>query len=485
MNIQELKLLDLQKKNFILTLVYGIAGALGVIAQIALGEKLVIIISVALPLVITLGLFAITKKSEKVALIFPYLIVLTCATATIAGIVSQPVSVSTIILALLVLILGGLHNSQSVFLYSYILSLIVMSVTVMFDESGVIGGEVVNVFLIQTLIALGMFLQVRQSTKLFANVEELMENAMQKALTEEKLMQKLESSVSVISSNLGKIHTSTAASNNAQQEMLVAVEEVSIGSQRQSDHVSDIVTNTENTTTAVREMVNHLNDIVSQAEFAEKNATNGTILMGDMIVHSAEFTVFFEELNKTFQELSTKINETNAFAGAIRQITEQTNLLALNASIEAARAGEHGKGFAVVAEEIRKLAGVTDQTLGKIDGNLHEVNQHNEAALVKLDNGFTQISKQVEAAEQSNQSFQDVHKTMQALQKSLAEFTQDVQIISANSESIHTSTNEFAAIIEESTATIEELSATLINISEDQKAIAKYIDDTYEVAQTI
>ncbi|WP_157764781.1 hypothetical protein [Solibacillus sp. R5-41] len=47
------------------------------------------------------------------------------------------------------------------------------------------------------------------------------------------------------------------------------------------------------------------------------------------------------------------------------------------------------------------------------------------------------------------------------------------------------STNEFAAIIEESTATIEELSATLMNISEDQKAIAKYIDETYEVAQSI
>ncbi|MGE7023321.1 methyl-accepting chemotaxis protein [Solibacillus cecembensis] len=485
MNIQELKLLDLHKKNFTLMLAYGIAGSLGVIAQIALGEPLVVIISLGLPLIISLIVFALTKKNAKMGLIFPYVIVLAGAATTIATSVSDVVNVSTIILALFILILGGLHNSQAVFVFGYIWSLIVMSVNVMFDESGVIGGEIVNVFLIQTIIALGILLQVRQSTKLFANVEELMGNAMQKALTEEKLMQKLESSVSVISSNLEQIRTNTFASNNAQQEMLLAVEEVSIGSQRQSNHVSDIVTNTENTTNAAREMVHHLNDIVNQAEFAEKNATNGTILMGDMIVHIAEFTVFFEELNKTFQELSEKINETNTFAAAIRQITEQTNLLALNASIEAARAGEHGKGFAVVAEEIRKLAGVTDQTLGKIDGNLHEVNQHNEAALVKLDNGFTQISKQVQAAEQSNQSFQDVHETMQALQKSLAEFTQDVQTISVSSESIHTSTNEFAAIIEESTATIEELSATLINISEDQKAIAKYIDDTYEVAQSI
>ncbi|MEK4425461.1 methyl-accepting chemotaxis protein [Solibacillus sp. FSL K6-1523] len=485
MNIQELKLLDLQKKNFTLMLAYGIAGSLGVIAQIALGEPFVVIISLGLPLVISLVVFALTKKNATMNLIFPYIIVLAGAATTIATSVSDVVNVSTIILALFILILGGLHNSQAVFIFGYIWSLIVMSVNVMFDESGIIGDEMANVFLIQTIIALGIFLQVRQSTKLFTNVEELMEIGTQKALEEEKLMQKLESSVSVISSNLEQIRTNTAASNNAQQDMLIAVEEVSIGSQRQSNHVSDIVNNTENTTNAVREMVNHLNNIVNQAELAEKNATNGSGVMETMKDEIIQFTVFFEELNQTFQELSKKISETNTFAGAIRQITEQTNLLALNASIEAARAGEHGKGFAVVAEEIRKLAGVTDQTLGKIDGNLSEVNQYNEAALIKLDNGFTQISKQVQTAEQSNQSFQDVHETMQKLQKSLAEFTQDVQIISANSESIHTSTNEFAAIIQESTATIEELSATLMNISADQNKIAKYIDDTYEVAQSI
>ncbi|MEG0471791.1 MAG: methyl-accepting chemotaxis protein [Solibacillus sp.] len=485
MTINELKLLDLQKKNITLMLTYGIAGALGVITQIVLGDTLAIIISLSLPLVISLVVFALTKKIAIMALAFPYIIVLAGAVMTIFTIGSDVVNVATIILTLFILILGSFHNNQAVFIFSYILSLIVMSINVIYDESGLIGGELVNVFFIQTILALGIFLQVRQSTKLFTNVEELIENVTEKAIMEGQLKQRLESSVSVISSNLEQIRTNAFASNHAQQEMLVAVEEVSVGSQRQSDHVSDIVSNTENTTKSVQEMVNQLNAIVIQAEMAEKNATNGTILMGDLIVHIAEFTMFFTELNKTFQELSEKINETNTFAAAIRQITEQTNLLALNASIEAARAGEHGKGFAVVAEEIRKLARVTDQTLVKIDGNLNEVNKYSEEAFVKLDNGSSRISDHVQTVEQSNESFQDLHQTMQTLQMSLADFKRDVQTISANSEAIHTSTNEFAAIIQESTATIEELSATLLNISDGQKAIAKYIDETYEVAQSI
>lgn len=198
-----------------------------------------------------------------------------------------------------------------------------------------------------------------------------------------------------------------------------------------------------------------------------------------------QFTVFFVELNKTFNGLSEKINETNNFASDIRQITSQTNLLALNALIEAARAGELGKGFAVVAEEIRKLAGVTDQSLEKIDDNLNQLNKFNQEALNKLENGVNQIYAQVATADKSNKSFNILHETMKNLQNELAKFLHDVDVISNNTESINISTNEFAAIIEESTATVEEFNATLVQITEDQQANAKYIDQTYKEAQSI
>ncbi|MGE7023993.1 methyl-accepting chemotaxis protein [Solibacillus cecembensis] len=482
--IDELTKKDLYEKNTILMIVFGIATGLGGIAQLILDRPIGIALSLFIPGFIALVYFLIQRQVHVLRPYFPYVVLLAGVVLNYGTIISNKVTLATIVISIFILILGSIHNKITILIFGYIGSTFSLIINFTMDTSG-FAVDPANVFVTQTLMAVALLLQVRQNKKMLVNVEKLMGDANERAVHEVSLHQRLETSVQGITSKLALITDSTNNASASNQQMMASIKEVSVGSHKQSDYVGSIVQNTAATTSEIENMGEELRGIINEAEHTSKNAVDGANVMQSLKKEIDQFTDFFDELNTSFQSLSETITETNNFAASIQKITEQTNLLALNASIEAARAGEHGKGFAVVAEEIRKLAGITDDTVSKIDQNLAQVNLFNKETLNRLQSGISHIANQVQMVEHSNSTFTDLFSAMKNLQQRLEQFSSSAQSIEMNSKSIEMATSEFAAIIEQSSISIDELSVVLEKVNQEQHLITENIEDTYQQALKI
>ena len=151
--------------------------------------------------------------------------------------------------------------------------------------------------------------------------------------------------------------------------------------------------------TAVNEMQATSESVASSAEEAALASTNAndeasnTDRVLNSTVNSIEtLAQEIDNASVVIHNLDTDVGNIASILDVIRGIADQTNLLALNAAIEAARAGEQGRGFAVVADEVRSLAGRTQESTGEI-----------QTMIEKLQEGARQAVTVMEASKESGQ----------------------------------------------------------------------------------
>ncbi|RKZ37151.1 MAG: hypothetical protein DRQ49_16710 [Gammaproteobacteria bacterium] len=158
----------------------------------------------------------------------------------------------------------------------------------------------------------------------------------------EQLKMEVNSTVTQLTVVMGAIKETADTVNYAAVEISQGSFSLSQRTEEQAAVLEETTVSMEEMTDTVQKNAKHTNEAAQLAVDAEKSATNGRKVVGNVVGAMTE-------IKKSSQQIADIIS-------IIDEIAFQTNLLALNAAVEAARAGEQGRGFAVVATEVRHLA---------------------------------------------------------------------------------------------------------------------------------
>lgn len=387
---------------------------------------------------------------------------------------------SFLLVLLFMAVISAIHFDLKIFVFGYLpgLAAVVLNTMLAVDHKDYLTENFAATLLLYVLVGIVLFVLIRLNQNTYKSLESFLADSEREKERKENHSQMLHRELIIVTESLAKINSQIQMHVSSQTEMKIAVNEISAGSQVQTEQINQISENAEMTKQKMDEMAQMSDALADSTLQAAKTSESGSEKIGELQEEMKDLAESISGLSTTFTTLTKKIEETNGFIANIQNITAQTNLLALNASIEAARAGEAGKGFSVVANEIRKLAEITKETALQINDNLASVNETNTAALIKMNDSSAKLEESRSVVEEVSGFFADVSSTLRELTSQFGQFELTVSDVKNQSGEVEASTRELAAIIEQASAGLEEMNATIETLNEDNQKIASYVNET-------
>jgi methyl-accepting chemotaxis protein len=161
----------------------------------------------------------------------------------------------------------------------------------------------------------------------------------------------------------------------------------------------------------------------------------------------------------TMQGITASSKKIGDIIGVIDGIAFQTNILALNAAVEAARAGEQGRGFAVVASEVRGLAQRSAKAAREIKHLIGE-------SVAKVDAGSRLVDDAGRSMAEIVHQVGQVTDLIAQISAVSTEQTQGIDQVGGAVQQLDQSTQQNAALVEESAAAAESLRQQAARLAE-------------------
>lgn len=384
------------------------------------------------------------------------------------------------------LLLSFIHKDRIHFSSSFLLNLIVLSLSFLLD---LIPVKILPFSLLATFFI--AFTAYVFHLFLSGIVKELIHTRVSYKTSEAQLRNlflDMRDSVDVLHEFGVNIQESIDSGNQLAHETKTFYHDVTIGMRDQNKNLDDLKRTIDTIEGSISTISRYANETKNLTDGTVKSIDKGNRNMDTLETRIKKTEQLVRDILQSMVGLQIENRKIDTILSTIHEVSNHTDLLAINVSIEAVQSGGENSGFSVLADEVKRLAENSKESVLEISYILNEIKDRTNELVKQGQYSQSALKESLEALHDAKESFQTssqntlsvsrhadtLNEQSFSLVQNSARLSNEMNNISSVSEQIGASVTNIQEMVERQHQIMNELSNQYQNVQRQTNELKRF-----------